>query len=253
MNVDTDAPDVSLLDPEKRRLARRSLSVLGVLSVGSMVGGASSLYLVNHYPLLLIALSPLGRNLVLVAPVVDPTAFVVIAVLRRMAFYLACFQLGKAMGPQGIVWLESRARRFARFVRWAERLFERWSNSVVLVMAGPTVSALAGISGMPLARFVVLAAVSLVVRMLLILAVGEMFREPIEQLLALIDRYWVEGTVVLVVATLLYQWRRVRKASASRSDGSRPNSENNESNESSESNESNESTGRAAAAPPDGA
>ncbi len=216
MNLDIDAPDVASLDPERRRLARRSLSVLAVLSVGSMTGGASSLYLVNHYPLFLIALSALGRKLVRVAPMVDPVAFVVVAVLRRMAFYLACFQLGKAMGPAGVVWLESRAQRFARFVRWMERLFQRQSKAVVLVMAGPTVSALAGMSGMPLRLYAALATASVLLRMLLILALGEMLREPIERLLAVIDQYWKEGTVVLVVATLLYQFWRVRNARARR-------------------------------------
>lgn len=185
-----------------------------------MTGSASSLYLVNHYPLLLIALSPLGRHLVLVAPIVDPVAFVGVAVLRRMAFYLACFQLGRALGPTGVVWLEVRAARFARFVRWVERLFARWSRTVVLLGTGPTVSALAGMSGMPLQLYTGLALVGLVVRMLLLLAFAEMLREPIEWLLALIDEYWVPGTALLVAGTLAYQWRRIRAARAQRADRS---------------------------------
>ena len=36
----------------------------------------------------------------------------------------------------------------ARFVRWLERLFARAPRTVVLVLAGPTVSVLAGVSGM---------------------------------------------------------------------------------------------------------
>jgi membrane protein DedA with SNARE-associated domain len=209
-------PEAAPLDPEKRTLARRSLSALGVLSVGSMTGTASSLYLVNHHPLLLIALSPLGRHLVLVAPIVDPVAFVVVAVLRRMAFYLACFQLGRALGPTGVVWIEARAARFARFVRWLERVFQRFSRSVVLVMSGPTVSALAGMSDMTLRVYVPLAVLGLVARMLLLLGLAEIVREPIEWLLSWIDAYWVPGTVILVLGTLAYQWRRARLARALR-------------------------------------
>jgi membrane protein DedA with SNARE-associated domain len=213
---DIEAAEASLLDPERRRLARRSLSILGVLSIGSMTGSASSLYLVNHYPLLLIALSPLGRHLVLVAPIAHPLAFVLVGVLRRGAFYLACFQLGHALGPAGVHWLEERAARFARFVRWVESLFQKAPRLVVLVGAGPTVSMLAGMAGMSTATFVPLAAASLVFRMLLILAFGEIMRSPIEWILAWIDEYWVPGTAVLVLATLVYQWWRVRRSRARR-------------------------------------
>jgi hypothetical protein len=197
-------------------LVQRSLSVLGILSVGSMAGAASSLYLVGHFPLLLIALSPLGRHMLLVAPIVDPVAFVVVAVLRRMAFYLACFQLGRGLGPTGVLWLEARAARFARFVRWVERLFARAPHLVVLVMAGPTTSGLAGIAGIRTLPFVLLATASLVARMLLVLGFAELLREPIERLLAWIDEYWLPGTLVLALGTIAYQWLRLRRARALR-------------------------------------
>jgi hypothetical protein len=195
-------------------LVRRSLSVLGILSLGSLTGAASSLYLVNHYPLLLIALSPLGRHLLLVAPIVDPFAFVAVAVLRRMAFYLACFQMGRGLGPSGVEWLEARAARFARFVRWIERLFGRAPHTVVLLMAGPTVSALSGMTGMRTAAFVSLAGTSLVMRMLFILGFAEILRAPIAWLLLRINEFWVPGTVILVLGALVYQWRRIRLARA---------------------------------------
>jgi membrane protein DedA with SNARE-associated domain len=200
--------------PAEQALVRRSLSVLGVLSLGSLTGAAFSLYLVNHHPLLLIALSPIGRHLVLVAPIVDPVAFVAVAVLRRLAFYLACFQTGRGLGPSGVEWLEARAARFARFVRWVESLFGRAPHLVVLLMAGPTVSGLAGMTGMRLPAFLPLATVSLLLRMLAVLGFAELVREPIEWLLGRIDEYWVPGTAVMVTGTLLYQWRRIRRARA---------------------------------------
>ena len=197
------------LSDEQRKLARRCLWGLGILGAGSLGGVAFSLYLVNHYPLLLMALSPLGRHLVLVAPTVDPTALVFVTVIRRMAFYLLTFYLGRALGSTAIDWLEARSPYFARFVRWLERLFARASHLVVLVMAGPTVSALAGISGMRVAVYLPLATTGLVARILLVIGLAEWLREPIEWMLALIDRYWVPGTVVLVVATLAYQRRKL--------------------------------------------
>ena len=195
------------LGSEERRLARLSLTVLGVLSGASMLGVAFSLYLVNHYPLLLLALSPLGRHLWLVAPTVNPVALVVVLVTRRMLFYGASFTLGRSLGPQGIVWVESRAAWFGRFVRWLERLFERAAPAVVLFMTGPTVSALAGVSGMRAPVFVALATAGLVGRVVLVIVLAEEMRGTIEAILAWIDSYWIPGTVLMVLGVLLYRAR----------------------------------------------
>jgi membrane protein DedA with SNARE-associated domain len=196
------------ISAQDRRLARICGGILAVLGTGSMIGLASSLYLLNYAPLLLIALSPIGRHLVLVAPIVDPVAFMLVSVTRRMLFYLPSFYLGRALGPAGIPWLEARAARFARFVRWLERLFASYRHAVVLTMAGPTVSALAGISGMSVWLFVSLALPGLILRMLIVLGFAEWMREPIEWLLTLIHAYRLPGTVILVLGVLAYQGTR---------------------------------------------
>lgn len=178
------------------------------------MGVAFSLYLVEEAPLLLIALSPLGRHFVLVAPSVDPIAFLVVGGVRRLVFYLACFFLGRSLGPVGLVWIEARARRFATWVRWLERLFQRAGHVVVLLFVGPTVSTLAGISGMRLGSFVLLATISLFFRLVVLYSFAEAFREPIEAFLAWITDYRLPGTVVLVGAVLLWRYARARKATA---------------------------------------
>jgi membrane protein DedA with SNARE-associated domain len=204
----TEPQQLQALGPEQRQTIRLCLWVLGVLGSGSLIGVAFSLYLVNHAPLLLIALSPLGRHLVLVATSVNPFAFLLVAVGRRLLFYLASFHLGRALGPFGIPWIEARAARFGRFVRWLERLFSRAPRLVVLVLTGPTVCALAGTTGMPAARFAVLAATGLTARMLLVLAIAEWLRDPLEAVLAWIDAYWLPGTAVTVAGVAIYRWRR---------------------------------------------
>jgi membrane protein DedA with SNARE-associated domain len=206
-----EGPDV-VLDGDAQRVARLAGSTLAVLGLCSMLGVSSWLYLVNHYPLLLIALSPIGRHLILVAPITDPWAFVAVAVVRRMAFYLGSFYLGRALGPPGVLWIEARARHFGRFVRWLERIFQRWGRVVVFAGAGPTVSALAGISGMGVRSFAALAVPGLILRMLLILAVAEWLEEPIRVVLDWIDRHWVEGTAVMVLGVLVYQLVKLRRA-----------------------------------------
>jgi len=195
---------------------RICLTVLAVLGTGSLVGVAFSLYLVEESPLLLIALSPLGRHFVLVAPNVDPVAFVLVGGARRLVFYLACFFLGRALGPVGLVWIETRAAYFGRFVRWLEGVFQRGGHVVVLLMAGPTTSTLAGISRMGVGAFVVLASISLFFRLVVLFAFAEAFREPIEAILDWIAEYRLPGTVVLVVGIVAWQaWRRRRARSLS--------------------------------------
>jgi hypothetical protein len=115
-----------------------------------------------------------------------------------------------------VVWLEARAARFARFVRFVESLFARAPHLVIFVMAGPTVSGLAGMTGIRALPFVSLATTSLVMRMLLVLGFAEILRGPIMRVLDWIDENWVPGTLVLVLGTLVYQWRRIRRARAIR-------------------------------------
>jgi len=195
------------LSAADRKLARRCLSLLGVLSSCTLLGVAASLYLAVHYPLLLIGMSPLGRHLILVAPTVHPLAFLAVAITRRMAFSVTCFYLGRALGPSALDWLEARAPRAGRFYRWLERLFQRASHIVVFLLPGPGVSAIAGSSGMRAPVYVPLVALGLLLRMILVLLLGEWLREPLVALLALIEEYWVPGTIVLVVAVGIYRWR----------------------------------------------
>jgi len=206
-------PEVEL-SPEDSRLASRSLTLLGFLGGGSLVGVASSLYLVNNYPLLLIALSPIGRHLILVAPIVDPIAFIGVAVARRLVFYLGSFYLGRALGVSGITLLGTRSARAARLVAWLQQLFRRAPHAAVLLLPGPVMSILAGMSGMRRSPFFILTSLGLFFRMVIIVRVAEQLREPIEALLAFVDEYWMEGTVVMVIVVSIYQWSQRRSGLA---------------------------------------
>jgi membrane protein DedA with SNARE-associated domain len=193
---------------DSQRIVRLCLMTLAVLGTGSMIGAASVLYLANHFPLSLIALSPIGRHLVLVAPTVHPAPFIIVATLRRLAFYLPCFVLGRTLGAVALGWLETRFRGAARFVRWLERLFQRAPYPAVFLLPGPIMSTIAGKSRMPMPVWISLVASGLLLRMIVIVWFGEWMREPIERLLVLFDEYWIPGTLVLVTGTAIYQWRK---------------------------------------------
>ncbi|NNL66322.1 MAG: hypothetical protein HKP30_08775 [Myxococcales bacterium] len=201
---------------EDQQRAQIAGGTLAVLAAGSLGGVAASLYLVNQAPLLLVLLSPIGRHVMLVAPLVDPWVLIPAVAARRMLFYLASFHLGRALGDPAIVWLEARAGAFGRFVRWVEGLFVRWGKGLVLVATSPTVSVLAGISGMRARTFAALAIPGLLVRLWVMVQFAELLRGPIEALLAWIDEHWLPGTVVLVTVIALHRWRLARRAALNR-------------------------------------
>jgi membrane protein DedA with SNARE-associated domain len=200
------------LDGDAQRIARLAGGTLAVLGAGSIAGMTFGFWLVNHAPLALVLLSPIGRHLVLAAPLLDPRVFVVAVTVRRMLFYLASFYLGRSLGPPGLLWIEARAHHFGRFVRWLERIFTRWGRAVILVGAGPTTSALAGIAGMSVRTFTLLAVPSLVVRLIAIVYLAEWLEEPIRAALAWIDAHWVEGTIAMAVLIGAWQLRTLRRA-----------------------------------------
>jgi len=200
------------LSGDAQRVARLAGGALAVLGTGSLLGVSFSLWLVNHAPLALVLLSPIGRHLVLAAPLLDPVVFVVAVTARRMLFYLASFYLGQALGPPGVLWIEARARRFGRFVRWLEGIFGRWGRAVILLAVGPTTSALAGISGMSVRTFTLLAVPSLVVRLVAIVLLADWLEAEIRIALDWIEAHWVEGTLVMILGVAGWQLYNLRRA-----------------------------------------
>ena len=201
------------LDPEARRTARNCLSLMGVLGVCSWIGVASSLYLLTAAPLLLVALSPIGRHLLLVAPLTNPVAFVGVAVARRATFYLASFRLGRVVGRPGLSWLDGKARWAASWVRLLERIFDWAPLLVVFLMLGPIMSSIAGMSGMSARVFTGGALAGLTARMIVTVYFAEWMRAPLETIIAWLTEYRAPGTALLVVGALIYQLvqRRARR------------------------------------------
>ena len=190
-----------------RTLVLRCVLVMGVLSVASVIGMGSWAYLVNHHPLVLVALSPIGRHMLLVAPTVDPVAFVAVVVIRRTVFYLASFYMGDALGPVAVDWLEYRSPRTGRLLRWLQALFARSAHAVVFFLPGPAMSTIAGSSGMRTRVFLPLVVMGLVFRTFIVIEIGERFRGPIEQFLGWVDEYWIPVTVLMIAVMGIYQWK----------------------------------------------
>jgi uncharacterized membrane protein YdjX (TVP38/TMEM64 family) len=95
-------------------------------------------------------------------------------------------------------------------IRWLQSLFARASYLVVFFFPGPILSTIAGSAGMRTRVFVPIITLGLIFRMLVMIGVAGWLRQPIEQLLAIADEYWVPGTVLILLAMGVHQWRAQR-------------------------------------------
>lgn len=197
----------------ERRHVRHLVGALGALLAAGLVGSAFAPVLAVNAPLLLIVLSPLGRHLVLVAPVTSMPAFVAVAATRRLLGFSLLFFLARAYGEDGFVWIEARHPRTGRFTRHFERVFRRAAPVFVLLLPG-TSAPVAGATHMPFRAYLPLATIGTTAWVGVAYLVGDALRAWTTPVLAFIRANMVETTAVCVVAVTLYElWRRRRSTS----------------------------------------
>ncbi len=126
------------------RLVRASWTLLGALTLASVVGTAFSPLLLVKAPLLLVMLSPDGRHVALVAGRVDPVLLLGVTVLRRALYSVGVYGLGAAYGDLAVNWIEARTRRLGKALRALERIFARVGAVLLLALPFLTVCILAG-------------------------------------------------------------------------------------------------------------
>lgn len=188
--------------------------MLAALTVGTWIGVATSPYLVNNYPLVLIGISPLSRHMILVAPLVGAPMVLLVGGLRSLAFTAVTYFLGRSIGEPGLVWLEQRSENAGRFVRWLERLFQRWSYLAVFIFPVGVMACVAGVARMRPVGFFAAATAGIAFRLSLYVWLADSIREPIMRFLEFIRIYQVPATVVLVIGIGIYQvYKRRRRGS----------------------------------------
>jgi membrane protein DedA with SNARE-associated domain len=184
-----------------------------ILGAGSL-GLAFSPWLVVNAPLLLIALSPLPRHLLFVAPKLELLPFVVVAVLRSEAWSALWYFTGITYGERGIRWFEGRNVRMGGLVRAGERLFRRASLPLLLVSPNPLFCLLAGAWGVRPALFFPLTVLGQAAWIVITHRVGAAFAELIASMTQWIGSHVAEltlGTVLFTVGALLLRQLRNRR------------------------------------------
>jgi membrane protein DedA with SNARE-associated domain len=153
----------------------------------------------TKHPLLMLWIEAADRNLLL-ARHVSIVPYLVAGSVRRLAsdplFYLA----GHWYGDAGLRRLEPHLGR--RTVHAAERLFERAAYPMLILFTGRTMSALAGIGGMPVIAFAIIAVVRTILIVFLFRWLGGVFHSQIDALLRFFNVYLIPVTIVIAVVVL---------------------------------------------------
>lgn len=130
----------------EQRVRRLVLFSVTVFSVASLVATAALPYLALHQPLVLVALSPNLRNIILVASSCNPALLFGLGLFRRVLALSATYGLGAIYGPRMLEETMKRAPRLRALLRTFESLLRRFGAPVLLVLPTYTMAAVAGVA-----------------------------------------------------------------------------------------------------------
>ncbi len=103
--------------------------------------------LLTHHPLVLLSLGPFLANLVLIAPLVEPWQYALVALPAAWAQCALGYTFGHVCGPRARDWLLKHrlvsGRTLTRMTRWLDRA----APLVISLFPGPVMGAMAGIVG----------------------------------------------------------------------------------------------------------
>jgi membrane protein DedA with SNARE-associated domain len=201
------------------KLGRGVLIALGLLFGSSSLGAALAPYLAVHHPLVLLALNPWPRHMILVAPHTPMVPFVLIATARSLLTCIVMYEIGLRYGPGGVRLFEKRSPSIGRFLRYFESVFGRAAPLFLLISPGPMTSTLSGIAGLSRVLTWAISGLGLAIWACINYQVGDWLQPYTAPILTFIQRHLVETTLACIVIVAGYQWiarkRRLRQASSS--------------------------------------
>ena len=178
-----ETPEIETVPPARPAPSRRTLTlillpVIVVFIVGTIGNMIHPTLLVNA-PLLLVAMEPRFRYMLLVAPRVDLLPFMVLVLIRRLFADPFLFVLGRLYGDAGVRWMERQMQDTMGLVRKIERGFGKAAWLFVLLWPGLVVCTLAGATGMRFATFIILNVVGTLITSYLAYAASDLVSTPV--------------------------------------------------------------------------
>jgi membrane protein DedA with SNARE-associated domain len=206
-------PD-SAVATARHRPGRRTLTLLTIPIVGLVilnnVGDALAPSLVDHHPLLLIAMNSRNRNLLLVTNHLDAWSYYTVATLRLAVSDPLFFLIGYWYGDQAMDWMERRTRTLGTTLRRWERGFGKAAYPLVFLAPNNPICLFAGASGMSVPGFFVANLSGTLARLYAIRWLGDAFNAPIDDVLHFIADHRTPLLVASVGLALVFglaEWR----------------------------------------------
>lgn len=203
--VNPTAPSPDLASGRSPSRLALLLTVIAATTVATTLGTALSPKLVGDAPLVLIALNPNWRHLVLAVPVTDVAPFLVVTMSRMFMADPFFYFLGRWYGNDAIVWVERHAGRTGRVLRWVERKFRKSGRVILFFAPGGFICMLAGASGMSRRVFFLIDIAGTVAGALFWRFTGDVFSSPIETVRGFIAEH-VGALMVCTVALVTVGW-----------------------------------------------
>lgn len=175
---------------EPRRIPLVWLLAPFVLStVLGYIGDIMGPKLIVDHPLLQISLNSRSRWLLLATPNLDALSFFVVGFLRLISTDPIGFLLGWHYRERALAWAQKNVGDQSSLIGKVEKWFGRIGPLVLLVMPNFYLCVLAGATRMRPRLFVALNLVGTVGRLILFWVAGEAFRDELEDVLELIQRF----------------------------------------------------------------
>jgi membrane protein DedA with SNARE-associated domain len=213
-----DEPLIEVPDdaaPIRRLPSRRLVTIITIpliaLTIVSYIGDAIMPTLVDRHPLLLMAMNPRSRNLLLVVNQLDPVSYYVVGTLRLLATDPLWFLIGYWYGDSALRWAERRTRTFGDTLRWFERGFSKAAYPLVVIAPNNWICLFAGAAGMGVGTFFALNIIGTIGRLVLIRIVGDAFDSPIQWILDFIAEYRIPlliASIVIVGVLVSLEYRK---------------------------------------------
>ncbi len=182
-----------VLQPFDRRHIYLLIAPIIALVIINNLGNFLFAKLSTENPLLLIAMTPPNRNLILASHQVPFAAYFVVGFLRLLAPDYFFYTLGGHYGDRAIRWMERRTATVGSMMRQLEQLFGRYGHALVLIMPNNPICLIAGAARMDKRMFWALNIVGTAGRMILMFWIGGIFQDQIDLILG-----WIADHRLLV-------------------------------------------------------
>jgi membrane protein DedA with SNARE-associated domain len=184
--------------------------IIVLISIGT-VANAIHPTLVKNHPLLLVALEPRNRWVILVAEKVSFWPLLIWGTIRRLASDPMFYLLGRLYGDGAVTWAEKRFDGGTGLIRGIEKVFQKAGPVLVFLFPGALVCVLAGATGMSPVLFLVLNVVGTIFTVTVLYQFASVVEGPVDAINRFYSNNFKWLTVVSVVLTVLYvgnQWRQ---------------------------------------------